>query len=356
MLPWLPKGAEGETLTEARMRAEEGLAPWLAPHWQRLTQARAAGRLPHALLIAGPRGVGKRLLVDRLARALLCPNPRPDGAACGRCADCRLAQAGSHPDLMRVAPDPGSKSGEIRIDSIRDLRDRATLTAGRGGHILFIIDPADRMNTAASNALLKTLEEPPGPVLLCLIAEDPGRLPATVRSRCLLLRQGLPAPDQALEWLGKQIQSGQSGGPPPEIRLGLARGAPLSARDAVDGALLELHANLRESLVGIAQGRLDPVAEARAWSGAEARLSLSWLAGWLCDLLRLAVAGEDARLADAVGGRVLAGLVPGIDLTAAHRLLRRVFRASGLKDSTVNPQLLLESLLVEWSRLFRIRL
>jgi DNA polymerase-3 subunit delta' len=349
----LPEGPRGERVSDAPTRAESGLPPWLTPNWNRLTQARAADRLPHALLIAGPRGVGKRLLVERLVRALLCPTPLPDGVACGHCADCRLVQAGSHPDLARVAPDPESKSGEITIDSIRDLRDRATLTAGRGGRILFVVDPADRMNTAAANALLKTLEEPPGPVLLCLIAEDPGRLPATVRSRCLLLRQGLPPPEQALEWLRNQMPQGQSVGPAPEMRLGLARGAPLSARDALDGGVLELHANRLESLVGLAQGRLDPVAEARAWSGAEARLSLSWLAGWLCDLLRLAVAGEDARLADAVGGRVLAELVPGIDLAAAHRLLRRVFRASGLKDSTVNPQLLLESLLVEWSRLFR---
>lgn len=353
MPPLLPERAEGETLTAARSQAEEGFAPWLEPHWQRLTQARAADRLPHALLIAGPRGVGKRLLVERLVRALLCPTPLPDGAACGHCVDCRLVRAGSHPDLARVAPDPESKSGEIPIDSIRDLRDRANLTAGRGGRVLFVVDPADRMNTAAANALLKTLEEPPGPVLLCLIAEDPGRLPATVRSRCLLLRQGLPPPEQALEWLRSQMPQGQSGDSSPETRLGLARGAPLIARDALDGGVLALHANLLESLAGIAQGRLDPVAEARAWSRAEARLSLSWLAGWLCDLLRLAVAGEDARLADAVGGRALAELAPGIDLAAAHRLLRRVFRASGLKDSTVNPQLLLESLLVEWSRLFR---
>jgi DNA polymerase-3 subunit delta' len=79
---------------------------------------------------------------------------------------------------------------------------------------------------------------------------------------------------------------------------------------------------------------------------------LDWLAGWLCDLLRLAVGGADARLDPVAGGSCLAELAPGLDQAAAHRLLRRVFQAAGLTDSTVNPQLMLESLLMEWSQLF----
>ncbi len=338
-------------MPEALTQAETELPPWLAPNWARLSQARAADRLPHALLIAGPRGVGKRLLVDRLVRALLCPSPLPDGTACGRCPDCRLVRAGSHPDLLRVGPDPESKSGEIPVEAIRELRGRAMLTAGRGGRILVVIDPADRMNSAAANALLKTLEEPPGPVLLCLIAEKLGRLPATIRSRCQLLRQGLPPLDLALRWLERQVAGGEGGDAAIAVRLALARGAPLRARDELDSSVLDQHARLRTSLVGLAWGELDPVAEAAAWSPVGARLSLDWLAGWLCDLLRLAAAGEDARLNDATGGPALAELASRIDPLAAHRLLRRVLQAGGLTDSTVNPQLLLESLLMEWSRL-----
>lgn len=330
---------------------EPELPPWMMPNWDRLARARASGRLPHALLMAGPRGVGKRLLVDRLVRALLCTRLRDDGTACGYCPDCLLVRAGSHPDLVWVRPDPDSKSGEIPIEAVRELTDRATLTAGRGGPILMAIDPADRMTTAAANALLKTLEEPPGPVLLCLVAEQPDRLPATVRSRCQLLMQRLPPRDQAAQWLGAQAGL-PVGAPSIESALALARGAPLRALEAIGSDLLDQHGKLHDGFLGLARGDRDPVAEAAAWSGLGARLSLDWLGGWLCDLLRLAAAGEGARLDQGGSDHALAQLASRVDQVAAHRLLRRVFQGSRLADSTVNPQLLLESILVEWSRLF----
>lgn len=336
-------------MREALAQIPAVLPPWLLPNWGRLAQARAAHRLPHALMVAGPQGVGKRLLVDQLARGLLCPGSLSDGSACGHCPDCRLLAVGTHPDLLRVAPDPEVKSGEISVEAIRELSERATLTGGRGGRVLVIIDPADRMSGAAANALLKTLEEPPGSVVLCLIVEQPGRLPATVRSRCLLVRQPLPPRDQALGWLSAQGAAADS---TLEARLALARGAPLRALYGVDGVRLAQYGRLRGGLIEIAQGASNPVAEAGRWGEVEPRLALDWLAGWLCDLLRLAAAGPDARLDDVVAGPLLAGLVPGLDLAAVHGLLRRVFRALNLVDGSVNPQLLLESLLVEWSRLF----
>jgi DNA polymerase-3 subunit delta' len=322
------------------------LLPWLVPDWERLCRARAADRLPQAILIAGPRGVGKRALAELLARALLCGRRNPDGTACGQCPDCRQAAAGSHPDLVRVGPDPESKSGEIAIDAIRGLTERAYLTSGPAAHRPVLIDPADRLNTAAANALLKTLEEPAPAVLLCLIAEQPGRLPATIRSRCQQIRIGLPPRVQAIAWLAPRL-----GGADPVLRLGPARWAPLRALAEVDEGLLMARDTLLKSLAGIAGGALDPVAEAGAWNAQGARLSLDWLAGWLCDLMRLAAAGDRTGLEDPAVAPALGGLAKRIDSAAAHRLLGRVFEARGLTETTVNPLLLLESLLIEWAQL-----
>ena len=325
---------------------EDEILPWLVPLWGRLGASLRADRLPHALLIAGPRGVGKRHLAWQLARALLCPHPDAEGRACGRCADCRLAAAGSHPDLQQVAPDPESKSGEIGIEPIRNLAERTSLTPSRAARKLVLIDPADRLNTAAANALLKTLEEPAGAALLCLIAEQPGRLPATIRSRCQWLRVPVPVQSEAVAWLGSRLGLEPAEA---EARLRLAYGAPLRALTEVDGSFLEQRCILFRGLLGIASGERDPVGEAGAWNGVGARLSLESLAGWLCDLLRLKVSAEPPRLDDTDARGALAGLAGRIDGTQAHRLLRRVLEARGYADSTLNPLLMLESLLIEWS-------
>ncbi len=325
---------------------EDEPLPWLDPLWERLCAARAADRLPHALLIAGPRGVGKRRLAGQLARALLCTDPDARGRACGRCTDCRLAAAGSHPDLLQVAPDPESKSGEIAIEAIRALAERTSLTPSRAGRKLILIDPADRLNSAAANALLKTLEEPAGAALLCLIAEQPGRLPATIRSRCQWLKVPVPPAAVALAWLAPRmgLDAAEAAG-----RLQIAYGAPLRALGELDGVLLEQRRTLLNGLLGIARGERDPVGEAGAWNGLGARLSLDSLAGWLCDLLRLKVSAEPPRLDDPQARGAFEGLAGRIDGAQVHRLLRRVLEARGLADSTVNPLLTLESLLIEWS-------
>lgn len=320
--------------------------PWHDPIWGRLCNARAAERLPHALLFVGPRGVGKRQLVAQLTSALLCATPDSQGRACARCADCRLVDAGSHPDLTTVAPDPESKSGEIPIEPIRELAERTALTPARATRKLVVIDPADRMNAAAANALLKTLEEPAGAALVCLIAEQPARLPATIRSRCQWVRVAVPPESQALVWLGPRL-----GLSPQETatRLQLAQGAPLRALREIDATFLDQRRELFAGLVAIARGERDPVSVAAAWNGFGARLSLECVAVWLCDLLRLKAAGEPPRLADPDVRDTLSELACRADGAAVHRFLRRTLDCRALADANLNSLLMLESLTIEWS-------
>lgn len=327
--------------------------PWLAVPWGALRRAHGAGRLPHALLIAGPAGVGKRLLADLLARSLLCQAAGPDGLPCGRCRDCNLYRAGTHPDLVRVGPDPEGKSDEIKVGRIRDLIESEGLTSTRGPHKIVFIDPADRMNPSAANALLKTLEEPTPGTLFCLVTERAHLLPATVRSRCQRLALGLPEETQALGWLADRVLADGAGGADPRLLLRLAHGAPLRALALADEALLARRDAAFAGFLAVGQGARDPLAEAQAWGDLAPRVSLEWLGGWVSDLLRLAAGGGAAYLGNPDKRDALVPLAERLDPQAGHRYLQRVLRARASQDNPLNPQLLHESLLIDWAHVAR---
>lgn len=145
----------------------------------RLEVALARDRLPHALLLTGPAGVGKFLAARTLAARIAC---REREAPCGECAACFQVAAGSHPDLHVVRLLAGKK--EIGIDLIRRLKRFVQMTAVSARRKVAIVDDAERLSVAAQNALLKTLEEPAGQALIVLVTSSAGALLPTVRSRC----------------------------------------------------------------------------------------------------------------------------------------------------------------------------
>jgi DNA polymerase-3 subunit delta' len=155
-----------------------------------------ADRLPHGLLFAGPVGVGKATTAAALAGWFLCEKPKAD-SPCGKCESCRAFSSGMHPDyhiitkeLIRYHDKTGKSKGiDLSIQVIRpEVVDKAAMKAAMGRGKVFIIEQAELMNPAAQNALLKTLEEPPGRSLLILLTDQPGQLLATIRSRCQMLR------------------------------------------------------------------------------------------------------------------------------------------------------------------------
>ena len=261
--------------------------PWHEKPWRQLQQRRSAGRLPHALLLTGPAGLGKWVFARRLAGASLCAAPATDGDACGRCRGCHLFRAGSHPDFSAVRPAEDGKA--IKVDQIRELRDFLSLTTQYGGHKIALLEPADRLNLNAANSLLKTLEEPPGNSLLLLVADQPARLPATVRSRCQLVRFDIPPAEEALPWLASRT----TGGLEPRVLLDAAGGAPLAALAFADGERWNRRRLLAESYERTLTGKADPVREAERWLQGDLAESLRWLIGWHTDLIRLRMNATD---------------------------------------------------------------
>jgi DNA polymerase-3 subunit delta' len=320
--------------------------PWHRSCWEMLCASRRADRLPHALLITGSAGSGKRWLVARLAHSLLCPHADGAGSPCGQCRDCDLWSAGSHPDYMEIGPDPEGQSNEIRVDSVRRLAESDALTAHRGGHKVIVIDPAQRMNIAAANSLLKTLEEPSPGTLLCLVCEQPSRLPATVRSRCQRLPVPLPPWDEAVAWLQGRVPASDAG-----RLLSLAGGAPLRALDLAESGQLAAHDRIFDGFAAVGHGTTDPIAEASRWNQHEPAILLSWLSGWMSDVLKLASGHSGPCLINTDKSAVLGSLAGRIDPVAGHGFLRDIFRAKAQEGATLNRLLLYESLLVTWMRI-----
>lgn len=321
--------------------------PWTSRCWEAIRRARDIGRLPHALLVTGPVGVGKRALVETAAHALLCADLRDkDGFACGNCQECRLLRAGTHPDLLRIGPDPESKSHEIKVDAIRGLCASDALTSHRGGRKVVVLDPAQNMNASAANSLLKTLEEPSEGSVLFLICERSDRLPATVRSRCQHLGVTVPSESVALEWL-----RGHTDADDILLALRLAQGAPLRALALLEEGRLVDRARIFAGFIEVAGRRRDPISEAGVWNETEPSILFDWLCGWVCDLARLCSGHPGPLLRNPDKCEELRGLARILEPAAVHRFLQEILDLRQNETSSMNRLLLYESLLIRWAQL-----
>lgn len=313
--------------------------PWLADGWRMLAGALAAQRLHHGLLIAGPSGLGKRALAEAFAAAALCTQRLTDGHACGVCRGCTLRAAGSHPDLVRVAletRDDGKLRSEIAVDQIRALSQRLAMASQFGGLQLALIDPADRLNAAAANALLKTLEEPTPATVIVLVADAPARLPATIRSRCQRVDVRTPAREEALAWLRAQRVEAAAA----QAALEASLGNPGLGLEWSRDATLELRGECAEDLVALAQGRRSASEIAERWVADRPELRL-WFAA--------ALARDEAeRLARGEIGAF--GLTTRDEIPKLAAWFGRANRARGLLATPLRPELVLLELLREWPR------
>ena len=337
--------------------SEERQAAPLLP-WQSAVAAAALasrGRWPHALLVTGRKGIGKRNLALHFAQALLCETPRADGGPCGACPACDYVAAGAHPDLRVIEPVERDEDGNARpidailVDRIRELIDFAQLTTHRQRAKVALIAPAEAMNAAAANALLKTLEEPPAATYMILVSDQWGRLPATIVSRCRVV--AAPEPDSAMSaaWLA------QRGVERSEVLLAQAGGAPLAALALADPAIQREREALLDALAQ--PERLSPVAfgarlDAYPRDERAARLgdAVYWLLAWSSDLARVASGGLPRFNPDR--GAALARLGTRVARLTLFRYYRALLRQRELLGHPLQPRLVAEALLFEYRAVF----
>ena len=189
---------------------------------ERLGRLLRTDRFPHALIISGPFGSGRRTLARSIASALVCEG-RGEDLPCGTCENCRRVKEGIFPDLHTVAPDEGKSL--IPVAKIREMRAEMSLSAVEAGRRIFIIESADAMNAAAQNALLVSLEEPPDGVFILLIAESEEALLTTVRSRAQAVRTELFDSDRLFRYLQRNKKFATLAESTPERADALIEGA-----------------------------------------------------------------------------------------------------------------------------------
>ncbi|WP_435101363.1 DNA polymerase III subunit delta' [Arhodomonas sp. AD133] len=325
--------------------ADSRAMPWHDDAWGRIGAQLGTGRMPHAVLIHGPAGIGKTRLAERVASSLLCESRTRSGEACGGCHGCRLYRAEAHPDLLRVPVEKGRSA--IRVDQIRALQGFVNLSSQYGRFRVVIVPQADAMNLHAANALLKTLEEPPANAVLILVSERPARLPATIRSRCQSVAVHAPDPAVAGAWLRNEAGTGA------QRLLGLAGGAPLRAVSLAEAGIDARYEVLVGQLDALCSGTMSPVTAAAEWQDMERTALVELLQIALAEILRCAAAGPDALRGPRLDALLrLAAKVDCSDLQAFYELATQR-RAEA--EQPLNVTLMAEGLFAEWIEYTRHR-
>jgi len=320
--------------------------PWHAPSWERAWVALHRGA--HALLIAGAQGLGKAQFASDLAAARLC-HQRDDGErACGRCESCHWLSVGTHPDLSVIEPivdddaagglssASPARSKPISVDQIRGFTETLGLTAHRAAGKVVIVRPANALNVAASNALLKNLEEPPPGVVFLLVSDRPAMLLPTVRSRCQRVSVRLRNADEAARWLRMQNVA------KPDLLLALSGGAPLQAVAIAEDPAWQRRTDLLGALLTI---DADPVQIAERYRDLAPALALGWLQKLTYDLALVQSCGRVRYHIDLRAQ--IEARADRANSVAVTRLHRKLISMQRIVNHPLNPRLILEQLFID---------
>jgi DNA polymerase III subunit delta' len=344
---------------------QKTLFPWQEGAWSQLQQFGA--RLPHAILFYGPEGVGKTEFAEHFAQALLCERPDQEGHACGECASCGWFAQYSHPDYRRVRPEAldgddvqsdeeggdaeettkaakstKAPSREIKIDQIRALADFMNVSTHRQGRRVVLLYPAEALNAAAANALLKTLEEPPAETVFLLVTNSLDRLLPTILSRCRKFPLPMPTEEQAMAWLKAQGLNGA------EDCLAQQGGAPIAAMNFAESGMGEM---LDELLAQLAKPTLEGATRtAERLQKTPIPDIVAWQQRWLYDLFSFKLSGriryypKYGKQVAELAGKANAGRLVNALSTANER--------RALAAHPLSPRLVIEDMLLDYLKVF----
>jgi DNA polymerase-3 subunit delta' len=247
------------------------LYPWQNQAWQRFRQQYEQKRVPHAMILTGVSGLGQTVLAEQIAMRVLCEKQDAE-LPCGQCHSCELFIVGNHPDHTVVTPEETGKA--IKIEQIRDLKQKQTLTTNVSEWKTAIVMPAEAMNVNASNSLLKLLEEPQPNTLLILISAEPTKLPITILSRCQKVPLNVPSSNESIAWIQGEGDYDKAN---IEKALTLAHSAPLSALSLLTNDSLAVLEQVSIDFTKLLQQKANPVQLAQQWQQYDLALVLRYL-------------------------------------------------------------------------------
>lgn len=319
--------------------------PWQEALWQQL-----AGRNQHAhaYLLHGPQGIGKRAMAERLMARLLCQQPK--GAdACGHCKSCLLLKAGSHPDNFVLEPEEVDKP--IKVDQVRELVAFVVQTAQLAGRKVILIEPVEAMNVNASNALLKSLEEPSGDTVLLLVSHQPSRLLATIKSRCQQVACPQPSLAQSQRWLASALP--ESDDAERDELLSLAAGSPLLAASLQQQGVCEQRALVVDGVKKLLKQQQSPSQLAEAWNSVPLLRLFDWFCDWSQLILRYQLTQDEHGLGLGDMRKVVQYLAQKSRQASVLDMQTWVLeqRQKVQGKANLNRALLLEALLARWAQL-----
>jgi DNA polymerase III subunit delta' len=301
-------------------------------------------RLAHAYVFYGEARIGKLMTAVRLAQALNCEQPSQTVAqdSCGRCRSCLQIAARTHPDYFVIEPDPKAATPQIKIEQVREIEQQFVYRPLIGERKICLIDDADRLTIGAANALLKTLEEPPGDSLFILVTSRLHALPITIRSRCQALRFTTPARTQveAALILKREL-------PPTDARF-LAVFADGRIGEALTVDVADVRVRQQECLTLVKPESL--MSSATILSAAESLAktdrgeeTLTWLTRWIRDLVIVIVDGDHDQILHLDHVTDLRRYAQRADIDALLTLLNDIERTEQQATRHLNVQMALET-------------
>jgi len=313
---------------------------WQKSLWQDLVRLYSAEKVPHAILLAGPRHSGLETLAGSYMKLLMCTNPQND-MPCGNCRSCTLYESGTHPDGFQLGVLEDKK--EIVIDQVRQLIHQLSLSSIAAGRKVALICPAEAMNRNSQNAVLKTLEEPVGSAVIILVTNDPGHLLPTIRSRCRMFSQPLPGKKVGLEWLADNHPGADEKSR--EAAWGAAGGLPLLALKYLEDGTLEQRRAVAKILFQLARSGGNSLQAAQSFKDFPKPDVWLWISGWMAALARTLLGGEepDDKMVEA-----FRNTLPRLTAKKALELQAQALRSYQMHDGPVREDLLLADWLIQW--------